>query len=54
VAPVVNLEGIGPGQLRLTGSVLADIYLGKITKWNAEAISELNELWTKVGDGVRG
>jgi len=42
VAPVVNLEGIGPGQLRLTGSVLADIYLGKITKWNAEAISELN------------
>ncbi len=38
VVPVVNVEGIGPGQLRLTGSVLADIYLGKITKWNAEAI----------------
>src|SRR5437588_1494486 len=33
---------IGPGQLRLTGSVLADIYLGKIAKWNVEAIRELN------------
>ena len=42
VVPVVNVEGIGPGQLRLTGSVLADIFLGKITKWNAEAISDLN------------
>jgi phosphate transport system substrate-binding protein len=42
VVPVVNVEGIGPGQLRLTGSVLADIYLGKITKWNAAAISDLN------------
>ncbi len=42
VVPVVNVEGIGPGQLRLTGSVLADIYLGKITKWNAEAIGDLN------------
>ena len=42
VVPVVNVEGIGPGQLRLTGLVLADIYLGKITKWNAEPIRELN------------
>ena len=42
VAPVVNVEGIGPGQLRLTGPVLADIYLGKITKWNAAAIRDLN------------
>src|SRR5262245_1839890 len=42
VVPVVNVEGIGSGQLRLTGSVLADIYLGKITKWNAKAISDLN------------
>ena len=41
VVPVVNVEGIGPGQLRLT-IVLADIYLGKITKWNAEAIADLN------------
>jgi len=42
VVPVVNVEGIGPGQLRLTGAVLADIYLGKIVKWNAKAISDLN------------
>jgi phosphate transport system substrate-binding protein len=42
VVPVVNVEGIGPGQLQLTGPVLADIYRGKITKWNAKAISDLN------------
>jgi phosphate transport system substrate-binding protein len=42
VVPVVNIEGIAPGQLRLTGAVLADIYLGKITRWNAEAIRDLN------------
>jgi phosphate transport system substrate-binding protein len=42
VVPVVNLDGIRPGQLRLTGSVLADIFLRKITKWNARAISDLN------------
>jgi len=40
--PVVNLEGIKPGDLKLTGPVLADIYLGKITKWNDPAISKLN------------
>ncbi len=42
VVPVVNIAGITPGQLRLTGTVLADIYLGKITKWNAPAIVALN------------
>ncbi|HJV85580.1 MAG TPA: phosphate ABC transporter substrate-binding protein PstS [Noviherbaspirillum sp.] len=42
VVPVVNLEGIVPGQLKLTGQVLADIYLGKITKWNAPEIASLN------------
>ncbi len=40
--PVVNLEGIKPGELKLTGPVLADIYLGKITKWNDPAIVKLN------------
>jgi phosphate transport system substrate-binding protein len=40
--PVVNLEGIKPGELKLTGPVLADIYLGKITKWNDPAIAKLN------------
>jgi phosphate transport system substrate-binding protein len=42
VVPVVNLEGVRPGQLRLTGPVLADIFLRKITRWNAKAISDLN------------
>jgi phosphate transport system substrate-binding protein len=40
--PVVNLPGIAPGALRLTGSVLADIYLGKVTNWNHKAIADLN------------
>ena len=42
VVPVFNLEGVKPGQLKLTGDVLAAIYLGKITKWNAPEIAALN------------
>lgn len=42
VVPVVNIKGIAPGQLKLTGAVLADIYLGKIKKWNEPAIAALN------------
>jgi len=42
VVPVVNLADIKPGQLKLTGAVLADIYLGKILKWNDKALAELN------------
>lgn len=42
VVAIVNLDGIAPGQLKLTGPVLADIYLGKITKWNAQEIAALN------------
>jgi len=42
VVPVVNIRGIQPGQLRLNGQVLGDIYLGKITKWNDAAIKALN------------
>jgi phosphate transport system substrate-binding protein len=42
VVPVVNIKGISPGQLKLTGAVLGDIYLGKITKWNDPAITALN------------
>ena len=34
IVPVVNIAGIGPGQLKMSGEVLADIYQGKITKWN--------------------
>lgn len=42
VVPVVNVKGVNPGQLRLSPSALADIFLGKITKWNDEAIVALN------------
>jgi len=42
VIPVVNIAGIAPGKLLLTGEVLADIYLGKISKWDDAAIKALN------------
>lgn len=42
VAVVYNIAVIGSGQLKLTGDVLADIYLKKITKWNDPAITALN------------
>ncbi len=42
VVPVINVQGIQPGQLRLDGQVLGDIYLGKITRWNDPAIKALN------------
>jgi phosphate transport system substrate-binding protein len=43
VVAIVNLDGVAPGQLKLTGPVVADIYLGKITKWNDQAIAALND-----------
>jgi len=42
VVTVVNLDGVTPGQLKLTGPVIADIYLGKVTNWNAPEIAALN------------
>jgi phosphate transport system substrate-binding protein len=42
VIPVVNIQGIKAGELKLNGQVLGDIYLGKITKWNDPAIVALN------------
>ncbi|PPE70842.1 phosphate ABC transporter substrate-binding protein PstS [Caldimonas thermodepolymerans] len=42
VVPVVNLQGVAPGQLKLTGALLGDIYLGKVTRWNDPAIVALN------------
>ncbi|HEX6364401.1 MAG TPA: phosphate ABC transporter substrate-binding protein PstS [Albitalea sp.] len=42
VVPVVNIKGIQPGQIKLTGQALGDIYLGKITKWNDPALAALN------------
>jgi len=42
VVPVVNVPGIKPGQLKFTGPLLADIFLGKVTRWNDPAIIKLN------------
>lgn len=42
VVPVVNIDGIAPGALKLDGETLANIYLGKVTKWNDPAIVALN------------
>ena len=42
VVPVFNLEGFQPGDLRLTGTVLADVFMGRITRWNDPKIVALN------------
>ncbi|HTT47299.1 MAG TPA: phosphate ABC transporter substrate-binding protein PstS [Pseudolabrys sp.] len=42
IVPVVNLEGIKPNELTIDGPTLANIYLGKITKWNDAALKKLN------------
>lgn len=42
VVPVVNLKGINAGQIKLSGKLLGDIFLGKITQWNAPEIAALN------------
>ena len=42
VVTVINLDGIAPGAMKLTGPVIADIYMGKITKWNDPQIAALN------------
>jgi phosphate transport system substrate-binding protein len=42
VVPVVNIPGITAGQILITGPILADIYLGKVTKWNDPSIAKLN------------
>jgi len=42
VVPVVKLAGVNAGDLKFSGALLADIYLGKVTKWNDPAIAKLN------------
>jgi phosphate transport system substrate-binding protein len=42
VVPVYNLKGIKAGEIKFTGELLANIYLGKVTKWNDAAIAGLN------------
>jgi len=52
VVPVVNIEGVAPGQLKLDSQVLADIFLGKITKWNDPRIAADNAGVTLPGDAI--
>lgn len=42
IVPVVNIEGVKPGEMVFDGETLANIYLGKITKWDDAAIKKLN------------
>jgi phosphate transport system substrate-binding protein len=42
VVPIINVEGIKPGELQLTGDVLAKIFVGHIVMWNDRRIQELN------------
>src|SRR3989338_4793665 len=43
VVPVINVAGVATNKLKLDGATLADIYLGKITKWNDPALAALNK-----------
>ena len=43
VVPVVNIAGLEPGKLKLTGELVADIYAGKVKKWSDPKIAALNE-----------
>ncbi|MBW8078467.1 MAG: phosphate ABC transporter substrate-binding protein PstS [Gallionella sp.] len=52
VVPVINVNGIEAGKLKLDGATLADIYLGKITKWNDPAIAALNKGMTLPDDVI--
>jgi phosphate transport system substrate-binding protein len=52
IVPVVNLEGVKPGELVFDGDTLANIYLGKITQWDDPAISKLNPGLKLPGDAI--
>ncbi len=52
IVPIVNLDGIKPGELVLSGEVLGDIYLGKITKWNDPALAKLNTKLTLPANAI--
>ncbi len=42
IVPVVNLKGVAPGRLKFTGAMVADMFLGKIKKWNDPVITAAN------------
>lgn len=52
VVPVVNIKGIKPGELKLTGQLIGDIYLGKIIKWDDPVIKQLNPTVALPNDSI--
>ena len=52
VVPVYKVEGVASGQIKFTGALLADIYVGKVTKWNDAAIAKLNPGVKLPGDNI--
>ena len=42
VVPIINVPGVNPGRLRLTGALLGEIYMGRITRWNDPQIAKVN------------
>ena len=52
IVPVVNIAGVDPGKLKLTGPVLADIYAGKVKNWNDPAIAKINPGLTLPGAAI--
>lgn len=52
VVPVVNIKGIKPGELKLTGQLIGDIYLGKIAKWDDPVIKQLNPTVALPNDSI--
>lgn len=52
VVPVVHIKGVGAGKMKLSPGVLADIFLGKIRKWNAPAIKKLNTVLLLPGKAI--
>ena len=52
VVPVVNLKGVGPGQLHLDGATIAEIYMGDIAKWDDPKIKRLNPKLSLPGTAI--
>lgn len=53
VVPVINIKGVAPGQMKLNGQVLGDIFLGKIAKWSDPALKALNPTLALPDDAIQ-
>jgi len=52
IVPVINIKGVAAGQIKLTGDLLANIYLGKIKQWNDPAIVALNPSLKDIDENI--